>query len=241
MTNKQNIVKQAINSDIKAMDAIVDWSKVFPRNGRPDLRKKQTKYTIGKIKELRRDIIAQGGAPALRGKDSAFRPMCKSKLRDDAQQQMGVNPIYRGIFFPNPNVEISIRRIKGAIKIEQKSKRTGKQLADMIPEDFHETPTSPEHLRELIEGMTPKGNPDIVAIKNGEFQMHAWGVNEMNHFIDEAALLYSKYESLAVSGEVRQRKRKRKGKTIIENDKYNHPREWIRGVWWIKRQKALKK
>jgi len=222
-TNKRN-TRRAISDDVHAMDKIIDWDILFPRVGRPDSRKNQSSYIKKKLLFAREMLKEHNALKALVGEPSSFRPMKKSKLRDDAQKVLMVSPMFKGIFQPNPKNKVKVsRNARGEVVISHTT--VAGFVLNLTADTFDPLQIkSPEHLRDVLNAKTPPKGALNVSLKTGDNRMMMTRIANFDDLVSEAALLWAKYADLAETDQARGGKR--------GAQKAAHPKQWLNGLWW---------
>lgn len=200
--------KQSFNSLIKDYDAMVNWKKVFPRSGRPDLRHtKSTPHQRKVIRELNEILKDNGGA-------KRFHGVRKSEKRDIIQAATGTEKMFKG-YFAQGEMHIvgdwAVLDIKAAkVKLYYRG--------------FDRTPTSEDEAAAFTaEALKVHPHTDITNVglsnKGGQFDMV--GIDQEENLIDKARATYLKYADMAAAG--------------LKRDNYHnqlaaHPSLWMTGI-----------
>jgi len=229
--NKKQLAKDTLKKTVYALDNVVDWDVLLPRSGRPDMRnKKQSRHTLQTINRVINELREHNALKVLSGKPSSFRKMRKSNLRRDVIAETATEPYFKGIFSPNPNVDIVVRRnVDGGVEIERSFK--GAPFMSMTPTTFDTTKIRNEDdlKKELFKLFNARGNAnDLVALKTGDNVLESQTVDRFNELVNEAAKLWTKYAAIAdgKNGD------NHNGQSAKD---YNHPRQWLNGLWFINR------
>ena len=199
--------KQLFNSAIKDYDKLINWDSVFPRSGRPDLRKKPTRHQLRKLNELNEILTENGGA-------KRFHPVKRSRKRDIMQAATGTEKIFKGYFAQG---EMRISGEWAVLDIKAAN-------VELYYRGFSRNPLSPEEAAEFTrQALINKPHVKITNVglsnKGGQFDMV--GIKQQELLIDKARATYSKYAEMAKN------KLKRKN---YHNQLAAHPKHWMTGI-----------
>jgi len=198
---------QEIKIAVKEFDKLVNWAEVFPRSGRPDLRKKPTRHQRKVINQLEEMLVENGGA-------KRFHGVRRSKRRDILQAATGTESIFKGYFSQG---EMRITGDWAVLDI----KKAGVEL---YYRGFNRTPrTEIEAAEFTAEALKTRPHVKVSSVglsnKGGQFDMV--GIEQDQRLIDKARATYLKYAEMARTGQKR--------------DNYYgqlaaHPRLWMTGI-----------
>lgn len=221
-----NFSNEIIKDYVVALDGVVEWGELFPRNGRPDLRrKKQTRHTIKKIREVLDELRDRNSLQSLYGKKSAFRKMRKSPLRKDAQSVYDVPKYFKGVFVTSIAEDVKIKRDKHGKVVVVQNFKSGAVLTSTLHKINHDKIKVDADLKRqlsTIKKKVIKNGADNVAIRNGENMFNLEHVDNYDKFAGEFTALYMRYAD-AVGESREDGKGNKKGV-------YYHPKEWMLGV-----------
>lgn len=186
---------------------VVDWDKVFPRSGKPDLRKTPTRHQRNKIKQLIEAVKEHGGT-------KRFHPQRKSRKRDIIQASTGTGEIFKGYF-----AQGEMRVVGDWAVLEIKS--SGVELYYYpFKRQLNTTHDAGELTREALMHR-PHVKTVSVGISNKGGQFDMVGINEADNLIDKARATFAKYAQMAKDGLKREN---------YYNQLAVHPREWMTGI-----------
>jgi len=195
-------------STVKALDNYIDWKALFPRSGRPDLRKKLNRYQREKIAAVYADFNEAGGA-------NKFHNIRKSAKRDLLQFSTGTRQVFKGYF---TGMDMQVNR-NGTIKSSYTDKHG--TYREFIIKPFDSAPMTAGQLRGQIKKALAelKAKPAFVGIMNGSDIYQLTPSDRVELMISQTVKDFEKYAAMAAGNE------KRTNGRIAA-----HPAKWMRGV-----------
>ena len=203
---------QPFKGAVKEYDNLINWAEVFPRSGRPDLRKKPTRHQKRVLTKLNAILRENGGA-------GRFHKVRKSKKLEITQAATGTEKFFKGYFAPG---EMRITGDWAVLNIESAG-------VDLYYKGFPHNPLTAEQAAEFTrEALKLRPHTNLLSVglssKGGQFDMV--GIDEDYELINKARETYSKYAQMADNGEKR--------------DNYHgqpaaHPRDWLTGITFTRK------
>lgn len=194
---------------IKKLDGLVDWSILFPRSGRPDLRSPLTSHQMRVVREAASTIFS-----------GRFVKMRKSKTRGKAQFLTNTPDYARGALTPFKKIEFNS---PGSLRARYINRKSG-EWKHVVIVPFSAIPTSEDHLEKLIEEAmrhAPK-NYLAVSIFNNSASYHFVKPKNLKFMISLAREDFNRYSEGAKKGEFRPKPR--------TDQLMVSPEQWMRGL-----------
>ena len=199
--------RQHFNASIKDYDKLVNWDEIFPKKGRPDLRKKPTRHQKKVLNKLNELLEENGGA-------GRFHPLRQSRKRDIMQAATGTEQIFKGYFAPT---EMHIVGDWAVLDIEAAKVQL---YYKGFPKTVETEQEAEQFTRDALQ-TRPRVKISNVGLSNKGGQFDMVGIEQDYELPDKARATFLKYAGMHARGEKR--------------DNYHgqpaaHPRDWMTGI-----------